>query len=112
MRRSVDQYDTDGRLVAGYDYINQAWVLRGLYVDCSHPQPGEWLPATSSVYEGCDCYGRQHAGEQPPIGCRYTNPLATGDYLLQWWQCYSRGMLDDRQTKILVAWTGQELLHA
>ncbi len=35
----------------GYDYINQAWVVNGVYMRCSHPG------------ETCKCYGRLHAGE-------------------------------------------------
>jgi hypothetical protein len=100
MRRSVDHYGTDGRLIAGYDYINQAWVKDGRYVDCAHPQ------------KDCSCYGREHKGEQPPIGCRYMSPSVMDRFLLRWWQCYSQGMLDQHQVQVLTAWTNQELQHA
>lgn len=36
----------------GYDYDNQAWVVKGKYQSCSHP---ESMP--------CDCFSRLHAGE-------------------------------------------------
>ena len=36
-----------------FDYDNQAWIVDGLYEDCSHPpQPA------------CGCYGRIHRGEE------------------------------------------------
>jgi len=50
-RTSRDEY-TDGRLINGYDYENQAWVINGRYVRCGHPESTD-----------CDCYGRLHDGE-------------------------------------------------
>ena len=35
-----------------YNYTNQAWVIGGRYIDCSHPTSMD-----------CSCYGRVHAGE-------------------------------------------------
>ena len=51
-RQSTDEY-RDGRLVNGFDYTKQAWVLGGRYVRCGHP-------ATTN----CGCYGRAHEGEE------------------------------------------------
>lgn len=51
-RTSHDEY-TDGRLINGYDYANQAWVVGGKYVACGHPQS-----------MNCGCYGRVHVGEE------------------------------------------------
>lgn len=51
MRLSRDEY-RDGRLLNGYDYQRQAWVVEGRYVRCGHP---EVMP--------CTCYGREHDGE-------------------------------------------------
>jgi len=55
-RESNDLY-IDGRLVSGYDYNNQAWVLDGRYVRCGHPESMD-----------CRCYGREHAGEKTKTG--------------------------------------------
>lgn len=52
MRTSADVENERGRLIEGYDYNNQAWVVNGRYVDCSH------------VYKHCGCYGRLHKGEE------------------------------------------------
>jgi len=41
----------DGRLMHGYDYKNQAWVLGGKYIACGHPRID------------CGCWSRMHAGE-------------------------------------------------
>jgi len=60
-RISGDQI-IENRLINGYDYTNQAWVLNGVYQDCGHPQVGE-RTVLGDVFEGCICYGRQHAGE-------------------------------------------------
>lgn len=102
MRRSVDQYDSEGRLVAGYDYKNQAWVLEGVYATCGHTGdcPGAHM-----------CYGRMHAGEKPPIGD------LGGQHQLDWhllkqWMLSSEGMLDERQTKRLYTWTKDFVEHA
>ena len=51
-RLSRDEFQ-DGRLINGYDYDNQAWVLDGRYVLCGHPPD-----------MACICYGRSHAGEE------------------------------------------------
>ena len=49
MRGSINQ-SVDGKLVNGFDYENQAWVLDGKYQACGH-------------LEACACYGKAHAGE-------------------------------------------------
>lgn len=49
-RESKDEYAADGRLLNGYDYVVQAWVLDGHYEPCGHTTP-------------CRCYGKRHAGE-------------------------------------------------
>ncbi len=51
-RTSKDQFDKQGRLINGYDYTNQAWVIGGVYQNCGHPK-----------IQACGCYGREHAGE-------------------------------------------------
>lgn len=38
--------------VSGYDYRNQAFVVNGKYLACSHP-----------ASMACDCFGTRHAGE-------------------------------------------------
>jgi len=43
----------NGRLMNGYDYENQAWVVNGKYVRCGHPES-----------MNCGCYGRKHEGEE------------------------------------------------
>ena len=55
-RTSNDQY-INGRLINGYDYKNQAWVLNGRYVECGHPSSMD-----------CGCYGREHKDEETPVG--------------------------------------------
>jgi hypothetical protein len=52
MRTSVNFITEDGILTNGYDYLNQAWVVDGVYVRCGHPDEME-----------CQCYGRVHEGE-------------------------------------------------
>lgn len=42
----------DAAPINGYDYRNQAWVVDGRYVACSHPASMK-----------CNCYGTVHAGE-------------------------------------------------
>lgn len=80
MRTSVNQITDTGILVNGFDYKNQAWVIDGIYQDCGHPQEGADIPARTdsfwlggkeikivieaSVFDGCNCYGRAHAGEK------------------------------------------------
>lgn len=57
-RVSGDQYK-DGKLINGYDYINQTWVSDGVYQRCGHPESMD-----------CACYGRLHAGEEVAAGDR------------------------------------------
>jgi hypothetical protein len=52
MRQSTNEYQ-DGRLMNGFDYDHQSWVVAGRYVRCGHP-------ATMD----CRCYGKVHEGEQ------------------------------------------------
>lgn len=40
-------------LTNGYDYENQAWVEKGKYIRCGHPESMK-----------CRCYGRLHEGEK------------------------------------------------
>lgn len=51
-RTSTNQLSEAGKLVNGYDYINQAWVINGVYMACSHPADMD-----------CNCYGTEHQGE-------------------------------------------------
>ena len=51
-RESSDEY-RDNRLINGYDYERQAWVVNGKYQRCGHPDEMR-----------CDCNGRQHEGEE------------------------------------------------
>lgn len=51
-RTSGDKFDTDGRLIDGFDYENQAWVADGFYLNCGH------------ILKDCGCYGREHIGER------------------------------------------------
>jgi hypothetical protein len=60
MRTSNDIYQ-DGRLMDGYDYERQCWVIGGRYVTCAHP------PTMN-----CGCYGRRHAGEPTVAPCGLT----------------------------------------
>lgn len=55
MRKSVNHYK-DGRLYNGYDYNNQAWVQKGKYISCNHPNS-----------MNCNCYGKMHAGEETKL---------------------------------------------
>lgn len=50
-RTSADRFDTEGRLLDGFDYDNQAWVADGHYLNCGH------------ILRDCGCYGREHIGE-------------------------------------------------
>lgn len=61
-RTSINQVTEDGILLNGYDYEHQAWVIDGKYQDCDHPQAGE-LTLLGDIFDGCSCYGREHAGE-------------------------------------------------
>jgi hypothetical protein len=56
-RVSVDQYDSDSRLVNGFDYINQAWVQNGVYTGCNH-----------SEELACRCWARLNAGKTAIVG--------------------------------------------
>ena len=51
-RESSDEY-RGNRLINGYDYNRQAWVIDGKYQRCGHPDE---MP--------CGCYGRAHEGEE------------------------------------------------
>lgn len=62
MRTSTNQLNKDGQLINGYDYKKQCWVIDGVIQDCNHPQEGEYTPL-GELWEGCNCYGREHAGE-------------------------------------------------
>ena len=55
------------KVVSGYDYTNQAWILDGVYVRCGHPEVGERLP-DGQQWTGCQCYGLIHEGEAPMVG--------------------------------------------
>lgn len=55
-RQSADHYK-EGRLIDGYDYVNQSWVKEGRYITCGHPDTMK-----------CDCYGRKHTGETTEPG--------------------------------------------
>lgn len=52
MRTSTNKY-IGGRLVNGFDYENQFWVLDGIIRDCGHPREMD-----------CGCKGRKMAGQQ------------------------------------------------
>lgn len=52
MRESSNELK-NGRLINGYDYENQVWVVNGKYVRCGHPEN-----------MNCGCYGREHEGEE------------------------------------------------
>lgn len=51
-RISDNYYRDDGRLYNGYDYDKQVWVLNGKYQRCGHFDDMD-----------CQCYGKEHAGE-------------------------------------------------
>src|SRR5258708_653696 len=50
-RTSSDVY-VNGILIDGFDYLHQARVSSGFYLDCAHPKSMK-----------CGCYGRIHADE-------------------------------------------------
>jgi len=52
MRTSGDVFDSQGVLLHGFDYENQAWVKDGKYLNCGHP-----------IAMLCGCFGRRHEGE-------------------------------------------------
>jgi hypothetical protein len=58
-RESSDEY-RNGRLFNGFDYENQSWVLDGKYQRCGHPEEMR-----------CDCYGREHEGEETAPKARW-----------------------------------------
>ena len=63
-RLSNDQY-IGGRLINGYDYTNQAWVIDGKYVPCGHVRIQVRKPdGTRELKDWCNCYGRLHRGEE------------------------------------------------
>ena len=53
MRTSNNVVDHFGRVVDGYDYENQCWVVGGIIQRCGHPFEMD-----------CGCYGKLHAGEK------------------------------------------------
>lgn len=68
-RLSGDEY-VCGRLMNGYDYDRQAWVIDGRYQDCGHPKPDAIVPMTGRPMGVCGCYGRAHAGERTEAKAR------------------------------------------
>ena len=63
MTRTSNDVVRNGRLISGYDYINQSWVVDGKYVKCGHTE--------------CNCYGRLHAGENTPVEGAYNSKYKT-----------------------------------
>ncbi len=51
-RLSRNEYQ-DGVLTNGFDYLNEAWVIDGRYVNCGHPESMD-----------CGCYGRKYEGKK------------------------------------------------
>lgn len=51
-RQSTNQMQA-GVIRNGYSYSNQVWILEFVIQDCGHPEAMT-----------CNCFGRQHAGEQ------------------------------------------------
>ncbi len=39
-----------------FDYLNQAWIVDGRYVNCGHPEN-----------MNCGCFGRLHANQLAPV---------------------------------------------
>lgn len=37
MRLSNDEFDANGKLMNGYDYDFQVWVINGIIQNCGHP---------------------------------------------------------------------------
>jgi len=52
-RTSNNITDKTGRIIDGYDYDLQVWILSGSYQNCGHPED-----------MNCDCFGRLHQGEE------------------------------------------------
>lgn len=55
MRTSQNKFQ-NARLIDGYDYENQAWVIGGKYIACGHPRKDGHMT--------CNCYGTLHEGEE------------------------------------------------
>lgn len=53
MSRTSSNEIIGNRLINGYDYTNQCWVVNGYYVRCGHPPTID-----------CGCFGKTHAGIQ------------------------------------------------
>lgn len=51
MRRSSNE-EIDGRLVNGFDYDLQVWVLGGVVQDCGHPSGGTRGCCNARMYSG------------------------------------------------------------
>jgi len=51
-RQSRDEY-RNGKLINGYDYNFQCWVLGGIIQKCGHPASMD-----------CGCTGREYAGRE------------------------------------------------
>lgn len=62
-RLSTNEIDKEGKIINGYDYDKQCWVVGGIIQDCGHPRKGEYAPAIGRAWGGCNCYGRIHKGE-------------------------------------------------
>jgi len=56
MTRTNGDYYKNGRLMDGYDYERQAWVLGSRYQRCGHP-----------ASMNCQCYGRLHENEETEV---------------------------------------------
>ena len=63
-RTSSDQV-IEGRLINGYDYNNQAWVVDGKYVRCGHPESMD-----------CSCFGKIAAGQETVTNGHSLNGMA------------------------------------
>lgn len=53
MSRLSNNEFKDKKLINGFDYDNQCWVIEGLVQRCGHPETMD-----------CQCYGKIHAGEK------------------------------------------------
>jgi hypothetical protein len=45
--------EKDGKIINGYDYKNQCWIINGIIQRCGHPEAMD-----------CGCYGKIHEGEE------------------------------------------------
>ena len=52
-RSSNNIINEAGRIIDGYDYNLQVWIVSGRYQDCGHPED-----------MNCECFGRLHKGEE------------------------------------------------